>query len=84
MNTPAEFFSHDASQLCSLDSLVAGNGIEFADFRLIEPNTVEVAVNAVATPVRVSLDAIMGGKQWSQHCVPCSEGKVHRFGASTK
>jgi hypothetical protein len=86
MNTPTEFFSRDARQVCSLDAFVGGNGIEFADFQLSPPDTVELTVNAVAKPVRVSLGSIMNrsDKLWMQHCVPCTEGKVHKFGDSIK
>ncbi len=86
MNTPTEFFSRDARQVCSLDAFVDGNGIEFADFQLSPPDTVEVTVNAVAKPVRVSLGSIMKDSDdlRSQHCVPCTKGKVHKFGDSIK
>src|ERR1039458_9112992 len=55
MNTPTQFFSLKDRSLCSLDSYVGEAGIEFADFRLSSPNTVEVEVNGIGTPVKVSL-----------------------------
>ena len=60
MNTRTEFFSRGALRICSLDYFVGGNGIEFADFQLIPPDIVEVTVNTVTKPVRVSLGTIMG------------------------
>jgi hypothetical protein len=84
MNTPTQFFSLREQSLCSLDSYVGGYGIEFADFGLRSPNTVEVRVNAIDAPVRVSLSSLATKAPSSEHgCVPCKAGAVHIFGDRT-
>jgi hypothetical protein len=84
MNTPTQFFSLKDRSLCSLDSYVGEAGIEFADFRLSSPNTVEVEVNGIGTPVKVSLSSLATKAPNKEHgCVPCSSGTVHEFGDKT-
>jgi hypothetical protein len=85
METPTLFFSGETHQLCSLDEYVDGNGIEFPDFRLIAPNTVEVTTN-LKRGVRVSLDSLLRGstKPKASACFSCSGGGVHKLGDPTR
>ena len=84
MNTPTQFLSLRDRGLCSLDSYVGEAGIEFADFRLSSPNTVEVEVNGIGTPVKVSLSFLATKAPNKEHgCVPCSSGTGHEFGDKT-
>ena len=84
MSTPTQFFSLPDQSLCSLDSYAGELPIEFADFGLSQPNTVEVIVNGSDKPVRVALGLIDAKAPNKIHgCVPCKGGVVHDFGDQT-
>ncbi len=80
--TPTLFYSSPTHEFCSLDDYVDGNGIEFPDFRLSAPNTVEVTTNLNVT-VRVSLDSLLKESRRPSSCFPCTGGRVHKFGDPT-
>ena len=81
MNAPTQFFSLKDKSLCSLDSYVGGFGIGSGDFRLSPPNSVEVRVNGLGTPVRVDLSSKDTRAPNTEHgCVPCKDGAAYVFG----
>ena len=80
MSTPTQFFSLRDQSLCSLDSYTGELPIEFADFKLTAPNSVNVTVNGSEKPVRVSLGSVDAKPTNREHgCIPCKDGLVHDF-----
>jgi len=84
MTTPTLFFSVRDQSLCLLDSYAGELPVEFADFGMSAPNTVEVIVNGSGKLVRVSLGSVDAKAPNTEHgCAPCKDGLVHDFGDKT-
>jgi hypothetical protein len=80
--SPTFFYSSPRHELCSLDKYLDGNSIEFPDFHLSAPNTVEVTTH-LKPNVRVSLDLLLRNSPSASRCSPCDGGRMHEFGDQT-